>query len=104
MKVPTQKIFHSGKLKWTLVTLIIFFTLGLLPLFYFFGINALQRFETLSIILGAEFDHYFIRIYSIVTSSIVLQLLNGSGIIKFDLQTPDGKDRFRERKIPFCSS
>ena len=30
----------------------------------------------------------------------MLQLLNGSGIIKFDLQTPDGKDHFRERKIP----
>ena len=35
VEVPTQKTFHSGKLKWTLVTLIIFFTLGLLPLFYF---------------------------------------------------------------------
>ncbi|MEK6943129.1 MAG: preprotein translocase subunit SecY [Nanoarchaeota archaeon] len=93
---PTQKtLSFREKLKWTLVTLIIFFTLGLLPLFGL-GINALQRFETLSIILGAEFGSIIsLGIGPIVTSSIVLQLLNGSGIIKFDLQTPDGKRSFQ---------
>jgi len=93
---PTQKtLSFKEKLKWTLTILIIFFTLGLLPLFGL-GINALQRFETLSIILGAEFGSIIsLGIGPIVTSSIVLQLLNGSGILKFDLQTPDGKRSFQ---------
>ena len=93
---PTQKtLSFREKLKWTGVALIIFFTLGLMPLFGL-GINALQRFETLSIILGAEFGSLIsLGIGPIVTASIVLQLLNGSGIWKFDLTTPEGKRTFQ---------
>ncbi|MBI2656870.1 preprotein translocase subunit SecY [Candidatus Woesearchaeota archaeon] len=93
---PTQKILSfREKLKWTGVVLVIFFTLGLMPLFGL-GINALQRFETLSIILGAEFGSLIsLGIGPIVTASIVLQLLNGSGIWKFDLTTTEGKTTFQ---------
>ncbi|MBI2541099.1 preprotein translocase subunit SecY [Candidatus Woesearchaeota archaeon] len=93
---PTQKtLSFREKLKWTGIVLLIFFVLGLLPLFGL-GINALQRFETLSIILGAEFGSLIsLGIGPIVTASIVLQLLNGSGIWKFDLTTPDGKRKFQ---------
>ncbi len=93
---PTQKILSfREKLKWTGIVLIIFFVLGLIPLFGL-GINALQRFETLSIILGAEFGSLIsLGIGPIVTASIVLQLLNGSGIWKFDLTTSEGKKSFQ---------
>lgn len=93
---PTQKVLSfREKLKWTGIVLIIFFVLGLIPLFGL-GINALQRFETLSIILGAEFGSLIsLGIGPIVTASIVLQLLNGSGIWKFDLKTPEGKRNFQ---------
>ncbi len=93
---PTQKILSfREKLKWTGIVLLIFFILGLMPLFGL-GINALQRFETLSIILGAEFGSLIsLGIGPIVTASIVLQLLNGSGIWKFDLTTPEGKRAFQ---------
>jgi len=93
---PTQKMLSfKEKLKWTGIVLVIFFVLGLMPLFGL-GINALQRFETLSIILGAEFGSLIsLGIGPIVTASIVLQLLNGSGIWKFDLTTPDGKKSFQ---------
>ena len=93
---PTQKILSfREKLKWTGIVLVIFFVLGLMPLFGL-GINALQRFETLSIILGAEFGSIIsLGIGPIVTASIVLQLLNGSGIWKFDLTTPEGKKSFQ---------
>lgn len=93
---PTQKtLSFREKLKWTGIALLIFFVLGLMPLFGL-GINALQRFETLSIILGAEFGSLIsLGIGPIVTASIVLQLLNGSGIWKFDLTTPDGKRTFQ---------
>ena len=93
---PTQRILSfKEKLKWTGIVLVIFFVLGLMPLFGL-GINALQRFETLSIILGAEFGSLIsLGIGPIVTASIVLQLLNGSGIWKFDLTTADGKRSFQ---------
>jgi len=93
---PTQKtLSFREKMKWTSIVLVIFFVLQMLPLFGL-GINALQRFETLSIILGAEFGSIIsLGIGPIVTASIVLQLLNGSGIWKFDLTKPEGKKSFQ---------
>ena len=93
---PTQKtLSFREKLKWTGIVLIIFFILGLMPLFGL-GVNSLQRFETLSIILGAEFGSLIsLGIGPIVTASIVLQLLNGYGIWKFDLSNPEGKKKFQ---------
>ena len=93
---PTQKtISFREKLKWTSIVLVIFFVLGMLPLFGL-GVNSLQRFETLSIILGAQFGSIIsLGIGPIVTASIVLQLLNGSGIWKFDLTSPEGKRNFQ---------
>ncbi len=92
---PTQKkLSFKEKLKWTGITLVLFFILGLVPLFGL-GQNALQRFELLSIILGASFGSIIsLGIGPIVTASIVLQLLNGSGLIKFDLTSTEGKKRF----------
>ena len=93
---PSQKtLSFKEKLKWTFIVLTIFFIMGLIPLFGL-GVNALQRFETLSIILGAEFGSIIsLGIGPIVTGSIVLQLLNGSGIWKFDLTTSEGKKSFQ---------
>jgi preprotein translocase subunit SecY len=93
---PTQKrLSFKEKLKWTGIMLILFFILGLVPLFGL-GQNALQRFELLSVILGASFGSILsLGIGPIVTASIVLQLLNGSGLVKFDLTSKDGKRRFQ---------
>lgn len=93
---PTQRrLSFKEKLKWTGVVLVLFFVLGLIPLFGL-GQNALQQFEFLSIILGAEFGSIIsLGIGPLVTSSIVLQLLNGAGIINFDLKTPEGKRRYQ---------
>ncbi len=93
---PEQKrLSFKEKLKWTGIILIIFFVLGMVPLFGL-GQNALQQFEYLSLILGAKFGSLIsLGIGPIVTASIVLQLLNGSGIVKFDLTTHEGKKRFQ---------
>jgi len=93
---PTQrKLGFKEKLKWTLIMLGLFFVLGLIPLFGL-GQNALQQFQILSIILGASFGSIIsLGIGPIVTASIVLQLLNGSGLIKFDLATHEGKRNFQ---------
>ncbi|MBU0471433.1 MAG: preprotein translocase subunit SecY [Nanoarchaeota archaeon] len=93
---PKQKrLAFKEKLKWTLITLVLFYILGLIPL-YGLGQNALQQFEFLSVILGASFGSIIsLGIGPIVTASIVLQLLNGSGIVKFDLSSHEGKQRFQ---------
>jgi preprotein translocase subunit SecY len=93
---PSQKkLSFKEKLKWTAITLVLFFILGMIPLFGL-GQNALQEFEYLSMILGAKFGSIIsLGIGPIVTASIVLQLLNGSGLIKFDLTSHEGKKFFQ---------
>lgn len=96
VKGPQQKkLPFKEKLKWTLIVLVIFFVMGLIPLFGL-GDNALQQFEFLSIILGASFGSIIsLGIGPLVTASIVLQLLAGTGILKLDLSTTEGKQRFQ---------
>jgi len=96
VKAPTQKkLSFKQKLKWTLIILILFFLLGLIPL-YGLGGNALSRFEYLSVIMASSMGSIIsLGIGPIVTASIVLQLLNGSGLLKFDLTTSEGKKRFQ---------
>lgn len=93
---PTQRrLSFKEKLKWTLICLVLFYALGLVPLFGL-GQNALQQFEYLSIILGAQFGSIIsLGIGPLVTASIVLQLLNGSGLVKFDQKSPEGRKRFQ---------
>lgn len=93
---PAQKKRpFKEKLKWTIIVLLLFFALGVIPLFGL-GENALQQFEYLSLILGAEFGSLIsLGIGPLVTASIVLQLLNGSGIVKFDLTSADGRRTFQ---------
>ncbi len=93
---PTQKrLAFKEKLKWTGIVLVLFFILGMIPLFGL-GQNALAQFEYLSTVLAAKFGSLIsLGIGPIVTASIILQLLNGSGILKMDLTTHEGKKRFQ---------
>lgn len=75
--------------------LVLFFILGMIPL-YGLGDNAMRTFEFLSVILAAEFGSLIsLGIGPIVTASIVLQLLNGAGLVKFDLTSHEGKKNFQ---------
>ncbi|MBI4441170.1 preprotein translocase subunit SecY [Candidatus Woesearchaeota archaeon] len=90
-----RRLSFKEKATWTLFTLVLFYLLGRIPLFGL-GENALQQFEYLSVILGAEFGSIIsLGIGPLVTASIVLQLLSGSGIIKFDLTSHEGKKKFQ---------
>ena len=86
VKAPLQKkLSFKEKLKWTLLMLFAFFILSSIPL-YGLGENALAQFQFLSVILGASFGSVMsLGIGPIVTASIVLQLLTGSGILKLDM-------------------
>ena len=90
-----KKLGFKIKLKWTLLILVLFFILGVIPLAGL-GQNALAQFEQLSIILGASFGSLIsLGIGPIVTASIVLQLLAGSGLLKIDQTTPQGRAFFQ---------
>jgi preprotein translocase subunit SecY len=96
VKGPEQKyLSFNQKLKWTAIILVAYFIMGVIPL-YGLGKNELANFEFLSIILGAQFGSLIsLGIGPIVTASIVLQLLNGSGILKLDTTTHEGRVFFQ---------
>lgn len=90
-----KKLGFNEKLKWTGIVLILYFVLLHIPL-YGLGQNSLDQFEALSIILGASFGSLIsLGIGPIVTASIVLQLLVGSGIINIDLTKHEGRAQFQ---------
>jgi len=96
VQAPTQKrLPFKEKLKWTGIILVLFFILGMIPLFGLDPQNQFQ-FEQLEIILGAKFGSIIsLGIGPLVTASIVLQLLTGSGLLKLDLTKPDDKATFQ---------
>ncbi len=96
VQAPTEKrLAFKEKLKWTAITLVLYFLLGMVPIFGLAS-TALEQFEFFEIVLGASFGSIItLGIGPIVTASIVLQLLNGSGIVKFDRTTHEGRARFQ---------
>lgn len=96
VRKPTQrKLSFKEKLKWTGAILLAFFVLSMVPLFGLGG-NAFEQFEFLSVILASEFGSVLsLGIGPIVTASIVLQLLAGSGLLPLDLTTHEGKRQFQ---------
>jgi preprotein translocase subunit SecY len=93
---PTEKkLSFNVKLKWTLIVLAGFFILANISL-YGLASNSLSRFEYLAIIMGTDFGSVIsLGIGPIVMASIILQLLVGSGIMKIDTKTPEGKKYFQ---------
>ena len=96
VKAPTQKhLSFKQKMTWTGIVLLVFFILSAVPI-YGLGENALSQFEFLSVVLGASFGSIVsLGIGPIVTASIVLQLLVGSGILNLNLQGPEGRAKFQ---------
>jgi len=96
IKKPTEKkLPFKSKLKWTLIVLVSFFVLSSISL-YGLSRNALEQFEYLSIILGANFGSLIsLGIGPIVTASIVMQLLKGSGLMNLDTNTSEGRIRYQ---------
>lgn len=96
VKHPAEKkLSFNVKLKWTLIILAAFFILANIPL-YGLASNSLTRFEYLAIILGTDFGSVIsLGIGPIVMASIILQLLAGSGILKIDTKSEEGKRYFQ---------
>lgn len=96
VKKPVEKrLDFNTKLKWTLLVLAAFFILGNIPL-YGTSPGFLQQFEFLQVILASQFGTIIsLGIGPIVMSSIILQLLVGSGIFPIDTKTEEGKRYFQ---------
>jgi len=96
IKSPEEKnVSFKGKIKWTIIILLLFFVLANIPLF---GLseNALERFEYLAIVLGTDFGSIIsLGVGPIVMASIILQLLAGSGILNIDTNTTEGRKFFQ---------
>ncbi len=92
IKGPSQKNLPFGtKVKWTLGIIVLYFVLGMIPLLGL-GENSMSMFEYWSVILGASMGSLLsLGIGPIVTSSIILQLLKGVGIINIDTSTHEGR-------------
>jgi preprotein translocase subunit SecY len=103
---PVRKLTFRENGKWTLAILVLFFVLGSITVW---GINpdAVSQFEFLEIVFGSRFGSLItLGIGPIVTASIILQLIVGSGIIKWDQSTEEGKKKFSAAQklltIAFC--
>lgn len=94
-KPDEKKVSFNTKLKWTLIILGAFFIMLNIPL-HGLTSNAFERFEFLAVILGTSFGSIIsLGIGPIVTSSIILQLLVGSGILNINTNTEEGKRLFQ---------
>lgn len=90
-----KKLSFNVKLKWTLLVLGAFFILYNIPL-HGLTSNSLERFKYLAVILGTDFGSIIsLGIGPIVMSSIILQLLVGSGILSIDTKSEEGKKFFQ---------
>ncbi len=89
---PLGRLGFKEKIKWTGIALVVFFILGQVTLF---GLDATQTgniFGELQVILASNFGTLItLGIGPIVLASIIIQLLNGAGVVKFDMKTPEGK-------------
>lgn len=94
VKNPVKKLSLKQKLGWTGGILFLYIFLASVPLF---GVTPEQAsyFKTLELLLGAKIGKLLtLGIGPIVTSSIVLQLLKGAGIINFDTSSEEGKFKY----------
>ncbi|MEA2004632.1 MAG: preprotein translocase subunit SecY [archaeon] len=92
---PLKRLTFKEKLKWTLAGLLFYYILSEIAIW---GVSsvAIAQFQALEDIMGASFGSIItLGIGPIVTSSIFLQLLTGSGIINWDLSTHHGKVMFQ---------
>ena len=98
IKKPAKALSFREKLKWTAIILGIYFTLFSTPAL---GVNVGSflnnpSFSIINIIFAARIGTLMtVGIGPIVLSSIILQLLNGAGIITMDLNDPTQKGRFQ---------
>jgi preprotein translocase subunit SecY len=95
VKSPDYRVPFKEKLQWTGIILILYFVIGMIPLF---GLSptAIDQFAQLRAVMAGSFGSIItLGIGPIVTASIILQLMVGGKIIKLDLSQPRDKALFQ---------
>ncbi len=91
---PIQRLSFKQKLMWSGIILLIYFVMTQI-IVYGVQKDAVVRLQFLEIVLGSAFGSFVtLGIGPIVTASIILQLLVGSKIIPWNMQTQEGKTLF----------
>ncbi|RLJ02640.1 MAG: preprotein translocase subunit SecY [Candidatus Aenigmatarchaeota archaeon] len=103
---PKTRLNFKDRLKWTGISLLLFFLMGQIVVYGTTG-EGYERFRQISILMGSEFGTLgTLGIGPIVTASILLQVLVGSKIINWDLNTREGRAKFQGTQkllaILFC--
>ncbi len=92
---PKTYLSFKSRLKWTALVLLLFLILGQITL-YGIAPASRERFQFFELILGSSIGSLVtLGIGPIVTASIILQLLSGSGLLGWDLKTPEGRKKFQ---------
>src|SRR3989338_7582002 len=92
---PKGYLSFKSRLKWTALVLLLFLILGQITL-YGVSAQARQQFQFFELILGSSIGSLVtLGIGPVVTASIILQLLVGSGLLNWDLKTSEGKKKFQ---------
>ena len=95
VKAPVHKEDFNEKLKWTIIILLTYFALTQIPLF---GLSpqSVDQFAQMRAVMAGSFGSILtLGIGPIVTSSIVLQVLVGSKLLKLNLSTHKDKALFQ---------
>lgn len=95
VEVPKIKPDLKGKLIWTGIALLIFTILGIVNPIGAMPMEAVPHLQNLQQILASRIGSLAtLGIGPIVMASIILQLLNGAGILGIDMQDPEQKKLF----------
>ncbi|HDI06406.1 MAG TPA: preprotein translocase subunit SecY [Candidatus Aenigmarchaeota archaeon] len=103
---PKTRLNFKDRLKWTGIGLLLFYLMGFI---HVAGAQAevYDRFKQISVLMGSKFGTLAtLGIGPIVTASILLQVLVGSKIINWDMNTKEGRSKFQGTQkllaIAFC--
>ncbi len=92
---PKSRLNFKDRLKWTGVSLLLFFLMGGIHVYGAMP-DIYERFRQISVLMGSEFGTLAtLGIGPIVTSSILLQVLVGSKILTWDMNSMEGRAKFQ---------
>ncbi len=92
---PDRRLGFREKLKWTGITLIVFYILAQVNLFGLDLSRTGNIFGEMQVVLASHFGTLLtLGIGPIVMASIIIQLLSGAGVLKYDMKTPEGKAQY----------
>lgn len=96
VKKPIRKLGFNEKLKWTLIILLVYFTLGQIPLFGLDPRWTTDYFQAVRAIIAGQFGSIItLGIGPIVTAGIILQLLVGVKLLPLNLSNPEDRQTYQ---------